>query len=187
MSFLIQSVQPRSVIRRSVIRRGLAAIAAASCLVAAVPHLVAARSLPGFTLWGGPGPERELRYFLQYGNSRVPYDRYRLRIPRQNLAINQIVVDYPVHFDGGFNPDSIEVRYKSNNESIPLKEVNWDPDSYVVEMFPEEPIPAGENLEIVMSNVRPPDPGMYNFNCKILSPGDQPLLRYIGTWVLSID
>lgn len=174
---------PRS---RRLLRRGVAAIAAAGCLVAAVPTLVAAQALPGFTLWGGPGPERELRYALDYGSSRVPYDRYRLRIPRQTLAINQIVVDYPEHFDGRFDTDAIEVRYRRSQESIPLKAVNWDPDSYVVEMFPEEPIPAGEDLEIVMSSVRPPDPGMYNFNCKILSPGDQPLLRYVGTWVLSI-
>lgn len=178
---------PRS---RRLLRRSVAAIAAASCLVAAVPTLVAAQALPGFTLWGGPGPERALDFALDYGSSRVPYDRYRLRIPRQNLAIQQIVVDYDVRFDGRFDPDAIQVRYRKSQDRIPLKAVNWDPDSYVVEIFPEEPIPAGEELEIVMSSVRPPGVGMYSFNCKIFSPGDQGdqgILRYLGTWLLSIN
>jgi hypothetical protein len=27
---------------------------------------------------------------------------------------------------------------------------------------------------------------MYYFNCRILTPGDTPLLRYIGTWLIQI-
>jgi hypothetical protein len=48
-------------------------------------------------------------------------------------------------------------------------------------------IPAGEQVEIVLSNVRnPPSGGMYYFNARVESPGDVPLMRYIGTWVVGI-
>jgi hypothetical protein len=40
---------------------------------------------------------------------------------------------------------------------------------------------------LVFSDVKnPPTGGMYYFNCEILSPGDVPLRRYVGTWILNI-
>ncbi|MFM6139300.1 MAG: DUF2808 domain-containing protein, partial [Sphaerospermopsis kisseleviana] len=29
--------------------------------------------------------------------------------------------------------------------------------------------------------------GMFHFNCQVLSPGDVPMLRYLGTWLISIN
>ncbi|MFM6244668.1 MAG: DUF2808 domain-containing protein, partial [Dolichospermum sp.] len=41
---------------------------------------------------------------------------------------------------------------------------------------------------LVLSNVQNPSfGGVYYFNCRVLSPGDVPLLRYIGTWIISIN
>ncbi|NEP80679.1 MAG: DUF2808 domain-containing protein, partial [Okeania sp. SIO3B3] len=57
-----------------------------------------------------------------------------------------------------------------------------------VEIYPTEPIPAGNKIEVVFSNVRNPRfGGMYHFNANIRTPGDVPLLRYIGTWLLTIE
>jgi hypothetical protein len=69
-----------------------------------------------------------------------------------------------------------------------LQEVIWDKENRFIEIYPTEPIPAGNNVEVVLSNVQNPSPGgMYHFNVRIRTPGDVPLLRYLGTWLLSIN
>lgn len=176
--------QPRSQSQRW-LRRGLAALAALSCSVAVVPAVVA-QELPGFTLFGGPRRENQLNFRLDRGRESS-WDRYRLRIPPQNLAIAQIAIDYPDYYKGRFDSERIDVRYKQSGEKILIDRVVWNPDNYTIEIYPKEPIPAGKQLEVVLSNVRNPDSGgMYYFNCRILTPGDTPLLRYIGTWLIQI-
>jgi hypothetical protein len=65
--------------------------------------------------------------------------------------------------------------------------VNWNKENHVIQIELEEPIPAGNSIEIVLSNVKnPPFGGMYYFNAQVLTPGDVPLPRYVGTWILSI-
>lgn len=178
---------PQRPARRGIVRRSLAALVAAGCLTTGLPALVAAQELPGFTIFGGPRRENQLSFRLDYGREDM-YDRYRLRIPSQNLAINQIVIDYPDYFDGSFNEERITVRYRESREEIPIEKAVWSQENHVIEIFPQEPIPAGNKLEVVLSNVRNPrQGGMYYFNCKILTPGDAPMLRYIGTWILSIS
>lgn len=156
-------------------------------LLGAFPTLAWAQSGPGVTLFGGPERANLLSFFLQSGESGR-WDRYRLRIPARqlNMAVALISISYPEHFQGRFDPDRIEVRI--GNQSIPLEEVIWDAENNFIEIYPEEPIPAGQSLEIVMSNVRNPTfGGMFHFNANVRSPGDVPLLRYVGTWVLSIN
>ena len=115
-------------------------------------------------------------------------DRYRLRIPSKkvSLAIAQINISYPDYYKGEFDTKDIKVRVK--DKSIELEEVIWDKENRFIEIYPKEPIPAGNNVEVVLSNVRNPSPGgMYNFNVRIRTPGDVPLLRYLGTWLLTIS
>jgi len=70
---------------------------------------------------------------------------------------------------------------------MPLQEVVWDKENRLVEIYPQEPVPAGSKVELVFSNVKNPSfGGTYYFNCH-LSPGDVPLRRYLGTWILSIS
>jgi hypothetical protein len=79
----------------------------------------------------------------------------------------------------------MEIRVKG--KSVPLQEVNWNKESRVIELIPQEPVPANSPVELVFSNVKnPSSPGIFYFNCQILSPGDVPLLRYLGTWELSV-
>lgn len=171
--------------------RALAALATALGVAAtgtlAVASLPArAQELPGFTLWGGPRRENQLNFRLDRGTEGT-WDRYRLRIPAQNYAIAQIAIDYPDYYKGEFNADRVEVRYRKGGEKIEIDKVVWNRDAYVLEIFPKEPIPAGRQLEVVLHEVRNPQwGGMYYFNCRILTPGDTPLLRYIGTWILQI-
>ncbi|MGM0455661.1 MAG: DUF2808 domain-containing protein, partial [Cyanobacteriota bacterium] len=61
-------------------------------------------------------------------------------------------------------------------------------ENQVIEIYPIEPIAAGNDVEIVFSNVRNPRfGGMYYFNARVFSPGDLPMARYLGTWVLNIS
>lgn len=163
------------------------AVALSTCLIAAVPSLSLAQGLPGLTLFGGPKRENLLNFRLDYGTAGV-WDRYRLRIPAKKvqLAIAQFSIDYPEHYKGKFDKNAITVRVEG--KKIPLQEVVWDKENRLIEIYPQEPIAANNDIEIVFSNVfNPTTRGMYQFNCRILTPGDVPLLRYIGSWVLTIS
>lgn len=169
-------------------RRLLAAIAVTSCMLAGLPATISAQSLPGFTIFSGVKSENQLPFRLDYGGQASQWDRYRLRIPAKQLklAAAQFSVSYPNYYKGTFDPKKIEVRIKG--KKIPLQDVVWDKEKRVVEIYPQEPVPAGSRVELVFSNVKNPGfGGTFYFNCQILSPGDVPLLRYVGTWILSIS
>lgn len=182
--------------------RILSTLAVTGCLATVLPAVSIAQGLPGLTIFGGPGRQNSLNYRLDYGTTRHPSDRYRLRIPAEKMefAASQISIDYPDYYEGEFdvelNPEKdpdkqpVEVRVRQNGKyvSVALNEVIWDRDNRVIEIYPAEPVPAGNKVEVVLSNVHNPrSGGMFYFNCRILSPGDVPLLRYVGTWVLSIS
>jgi hypothetical protein len=168
-------------------RRLLATIAISSCLLAGLPVITSAQGLPGLTLFGGIKRENQLPFRLDFGGQVNTWDRYRLRIPAKklNLAVSQFAISYPDYYKGKFDTDNIEIRLKG--KKVPLQEVVWDKENHKVEIFPQEPIPAGSRLELVFSNVKNPNTGgTFYFNCQVLSPGDTPLLRYLGTWIVNI-
>ncbi|CEJ45456.1 DUF2808 domain-containing protein [Umezakia ovalisporum] len=168
--------------------RLLSALAMTSCVLAGFPSLSEANSLPGITLFGSIKAENQLPFKFDFGGQANSWDRIRLRIPakKMNLAVAQFAVTYPNYYDGSFNPKKVEVKVRG--KKVPLSEVKWNKESRLLEIFPEEPVPAGREVELVFSDIQtPPFGGMYHFNCQILSPGDVPLLRYVGTWVLSIS
>jgi Protein of unknown function (DUF2808) len=171
----------------SSLRRLFSALAISACVLSVVPSISLADSLPGFTLWGGIPRERQLPFRLDFGGQPNAWDRYRLRIPskQMKLAVAQFSITYPDYFEGEFDPKEVEVRVRG--KAVPLEEVNWDKENRVIQIFPREPVPAGNQVELVLSNVKNPTfGGMFYFNCQIQTPGDVPLLRYLGTWILSI-
>ena len=169
-------------------RRVISALAVTTCLLTGLPTLSLAQSgLPGFTLFSGVKSENQLPFRLDFGGHSSGWDRYRLRIPAKKLklAAAQFTITYPDYYKGNFDTDKIEVRIK--NKKVPLQEVKWDKENHIVEIYPQEPVPANSRVELVFSNVKNPNfGGTYYFNCQILSPGDVPLLRYVGTWILNI-
>lgn len=170
------------------VKRALSGLAIAGVLVAGLPLLSFAQGLPGLTIFGGVKGEDNLNYRLDFGGrANVAGERYRLRIPakKMKLAVSQFSIAYPDYFKGEFDSKGVEVIVK--DKSVPLQEVNWNKENNFLEIFPTNPIPAGSNVEIQLANVRNPNSGVYYFNCQVLSPGDTPLLRYLGTWVISID
>ncbi|NEN90159.1 MAG: DUF2808 domain-containing protein [Okeania sp. SIO3H1] len=174
-------------------KRILSTLLVSSCLLTGVPIASLAQGMPGFTLFGGPEQKNQLNFRLDSGRSGT-WDRYRLRIPanKLNLAVAQLSIFYPNYYKGTFDTEKIEIRVGGGSskkpESIPIDEIVWDKENNFVEIYPAEPIPAGNKIEVVFSNVRNPRfGGMYHFNANIRTPGDVPLLRYIGTWLLTIE
>lgn len=183
--------------RFSALRRGAIALLTAGCAATAIAPIAIAQSLPGFVLFGGPEDRETLLSFRLDRGQEGWWDRYRLRIPAQDVAISQVVVSYPEYYDGEFDERigrGMELRYNTrrSKESIPLKDVVWDRENRFVSLVTEEPVPAGSKLEIVFHNVRNPrSGGMYNFNGRIFMPvgpgEDQARSRFIGTWLLTIN
>jgi hypothetical protein len=141
----------------------------------------------GINLWSGVRRENQLNHRFDFGGQPNSSDRLRLRVDaqRSKTAIAQLVISYPRYYKGSFDPKKIQV--KARGKSIPLQEARWDKANHVIEIFPAEPIPAGTGLEIILSNIRTPTfGGMYYFNFAVQSPGDVPLSRYIGTWIISV-
>ena len=168
-------------------RRLLSALAVTSFLVTGFPALISAQSLPGLTLFSGVKSENQLPYRLDFGGHSNGWDRYRFKIPakKMKLAVSEFAILYPDYYKGSFDTKSIEVRVK--DKKMPLQEVKWDKENHIVQISLQDPVPANTRVELVFSNVRNPAfGGTYYFNCEILSPGDVPLRRRLGTWIVSI-
>ncbi|CDN11126.1 hypothetical protein RintRC_0148 [Richelia intracellularis] len=101
------------------------------------------------------------------------------------VAAAKFMVTYPRYYKGEFEPKKIEVRVKG--KKVPLSEVDWNKEDRAISISPKEPVPAGNPVELVFSNVQnPPFGGMFYFNCMIQTPGDVPLPRYMGTWQIDL-
>jgi hypothetical protein len=185
--------------QKSSIRRLSSSLCVAGLLLTGIPIFTSAQTNPGLTFtWGGNGPsgKQQLGYVLEYGTPGHPQDRYRLKMGRQKLAVDAITIAYPAYFDGDFKEKSVTLQESPKNKfigfgrvpKIAVSSVKVDKDNRFIEIVPEAPIPAGKSFEIVLSNVQNPrSGGMYYFNASITSPGDLPLKRYIGTWIISIS
>jgi Protein of unknown function (DUF2808) len=168
-------------------RQLFSAILITGLALTSLPKIAQGQGLPGITLFSGPDKSNVLNYFLESGRSGE-WDRYKLRLPadKLNLAIAEVSITYPDYYKGTIDPDRVQIRVK--NKPIPLEEVIWDQENHIIQIYPQEPIPAGTKVEIVLSNVKNPTfGGVFNFNANIRTPGDVPMLRYVGTWILSID
>jgi hypothetical protein len=114
-------------------------------------------------------------------------DRYRLRIPAKKMefAVEEFSITYPDTYKGEFDPDEIAV--KVNGDEVPLSDTTWDSENRIIEIYPQTPVPANSRVELVLSQVRNPNRiGTHYFNAMVRSPGDLPLMRYVGTWILTI-
>ncbi|MDJ0676946.1 MAG: DUF2808 domain-containing protein [Calothrix sp. MO_167.B42] len=168
-------------------RRLLSSLAITSCLLTSftLPNTALAN---GLTLFSGVKSGYQLPFHLDFSGRRGAWDRYRLRIPTKKMkfAVARLIIAYPKSYKGTFDPKKIAVKVRG--KKIKLSETNWDKENRVIEIYPEEPIPAGFKTEVVLSNVlNPSSGGMFYFQCLMRSPGDVPLSRYIGTWIIDIS
>ncbi|MCS6782967.1 MAG: DUF2808 domain-containing protein [Gloeomargarita sp. SKYG98] len=139
----------------------------------------------GWTLWGGP--KKELRYSADSGRIG-DWDRYYLQVPRQRVAVAEYYISYPENFRGEFDPKAVEVVRSRTRQKFRIGEVVWDRENRELRIALAEPVPADTPIEIILSNVRNPrNIGMFFFNLRVLSPGDIPLPRPVGTWVIMVS
>ncbi len=168
-------------------RRLLSSLAITSCLLTSftLPNTALAG---GLTLFSGVKRGYQLPFHLDFSGRRGAWDRYRLRIPSKKMkfAAARFIVAYPKNYKGTFDPKKIAV--KVGGKKVKLSEKKWDRDNRIIEIYPEEPVPAGSRVELILSNVRNPNSsGMFYFQCLMRSPGDVPLSRYVGTWIVDVD
>ncbi|HIK56097.1 MAG TPA: DUF2808 domain-containing protein [Synechococcales cyanobacterium M55_K2018_004] len=172
---------------KSQVSRFLSTLAIAGCLASGFTPVVLAQGLPGLTIFSGVARENQLGYRLDFNGRPGFIDRYRLRIPRRKMdaAVSEIRITYPQTYRGSF--DTRRIQVKVNGNVVEIEQPTWDRENREIMIYPREPIPADTRVEIVLSNVRNPDNGgTHYFNVQVQSPGAVPLMRYLGTWIISI-
>jgi len=172
--------------RKKTTRLLLATLAVAGSLLSGVAATTLAQSTPGFTIFGGVSSGNELRYFLDFGGRPFNYDRYRLRIPANKMetGVSEFIISYPDYYDGIIDPGAIEVSVRGR--VVPSDAV-VDQQAKRIQIVPRETVVAGSPVEIILSNVKNPQyGGTYYFEASANSPGDIPLARYLGTWIITI-
>lgn len=158
--------------------------------------VVEAQTNPGFSLiWGGRDaqPSKQLGYVLQYGTPKHLRDRWRMKLGKQEVAMSVIRVTMPDYFNGKFNEKRVELREAPKSrifslkagKEIPISSVTVNNEGGFIEVIPDTPIPAGKRAELVLSGVKNPSAGMFWLKCSMIAPGDVPLPRQCGTWVMS--
>jgi hypothetical protein len=167
----------------------VSSLALSGFLLATFPNVVLADSNPGLIIFSGVDERKNiLNYHLDFGGEPGGWDRYRLYIPGKKLTegATKFYVTYPDYYKGKFDTDSIEVRI--DDESLPLRAVNWDKESGIIEIELETALTATNDVEIVMSNVKNPTfGGTFYFTGQAMAAGSVPVRLYLGTWILSID
>lgn len=167
--------------------RLLTALALSGCLVGGIAPVIQAQGLPGLVIFSGVERENQLSFRLDANGRPFQRDRYRLRISRQKMLtpVSEFTVTYPETYDGTFDDENIDLRI--NDKKVALDQVTWDQESREILIYPVEPVEANTRVEIVLSNVRNPRAGgTHYFNALVRTPGDIPLRRYLGTWIISI-
>lgn len=165
----------------------LVTFAASGCFLGGVSAIALAQSNSGLTIFSGIERENILNYKLDFGGQAGGFDRYRLRIPGKKMTqgATRFIITYPDYYEGTFDEDAIEVRI--DGEPLPLREVVWDEENYLIEIDLEEPITESQKVELVFSNVRNPRfGGTFYFNAEVFAANDVPIRLYLGTWIVSI-
>ena len=166
-----------------------ASLVLASCTVAGINAVATAQGGSGLVIFGNRDVDI-LSYYLDFGGIADNRDRYRLRIPKKKLVngATQFVISYPDYFDGKFNTDKIEVRVNGDkDQSLPLKNVVWDEENYLVQIDLEEPLVDARKLELVFSSVKNPDVGTYYFYAQVVPAVKAPVPERVGAWIIDIN
>jgi Protein of unknown function (DUF2808) len=141
----------------------------------------------GVTIFSGVERNQELSYSTDFGAHPGQTDRYYLKVNKIKMkqAVNKFIIVFPDNFDGRLDTKKVEINV--NGKNVEVSEVNWDKDNGRLEVYPKEAVPAKTKVQLVLSNVTNPSGGIYYLNCLIQVPGDVPIYRELGTWIMSFD
>jgi hypothetical protein len=162
-------------------RRVISVLAISTCLLAGLPMTTWAN---GVTIFSGLDRNEELPVSFDFGG-----ERYYLKIPakKMKVPVAEFAITYPNYYTGQLDPKSVEVQV--SNQKVPA-EVTWNAKGRRLEISPKDPIPAGQTVQLILSNVQnPPFGGTYYVTCEIQSssPGALPLYSYLGTWIIQLS
>jgi hypothetical protein len=164
--------------------RPLALILVSASVVAASP-VFAQFGGGGLVLSGSEGVPT-LAYRLDFGGIARQRDRYRLRIPAQTVAVAEIQINADEIFDAIIDPKA--VRVEAEGQPVPLREVFWSPEFRALEVAFQDPIPSGQRIEVILSNVRNPNEGnIYRLRANLLGTEPNPIFRTVGNWLVTIE
>ncbi|NER82813.1 MAG: DUF2808 domain-containing protein [Leptolyngbya sp. SIO1D8] len=152
-----------------------------------------AQTTEGLTIFGGIDPEYRLSYFIDHNSRRSTRSRYYLRIaggkvPREVLELQ---ITYPEAFEengGHFTNANIELREGTGRggATIAVDEIVFNSDENIIEIYPDEPIPANKSFVVVISEVRNPNRyGNHFFVLDVLYQGGV-LRDFVGIWPLEV-
>jgi hypothetical protein len=160
-----------------------------ACLAIGVSGIQAPAALAqnGVTIFSGVERNQELSYSTDFGANPGQTDRYYLKLSKTKMkqAVNKFIVVFPDNFDGKIDAKKIEITV--SGKKVEVSEVNWDKDNGRLEIYPKAAIPAKKDVKLVLSNVTNPSQGIYYLNCLIQVPGDVPIYRELGTWIVDIS
>jgi len=143
-----------------------------------------AQSNAGFIIFGKIR-DNALDYTLDSGSANQ-VDRYSLRLKPQKIRINEILITYPEGFEGEFDPKAMAVEI--DGKPLPLESSQWNRTNRTLELVLKEPVPVDRMATVVLSNVRNPFfGGLFQFDARVRSITDLPILRYVGSWMIGID
>ncbi|MGQ9838254.1 MAG: DUF2808 domain-containing protein [Cyanobacteriota bacterium] len=148
-----------------------------------IPRSVKAQS--GLVITGSEGVP-VLSYRLDFQGFRGRLDRYRLTIPPQDLAVSEVQINGDRNFDGRIDPKN--VRLEVEGQPVELDEVYWDEEFRSLEVVARQPIAAGQEMRLILSNVRNPQAaGIYRLEARVRGTEPNPLFRNVGNWLITID
>ncbi|MDA0674456.1 MAG: DUF2808 domain-containing protein [Cyanobacteria bacterium] len=172
---------------------GVVAVGAQTALQPTPALAQLSRTCQGFTLFGGVDAEYRLAYCIDNNERRDTRARYYLKVAGRVVPrdIIELEISYPEAFEeegGYFTSATIELREGTGrgDEDIPIAEVVVDPETNLLEIYPEEPIPANTSFIVVLSDVRNPNRyGLHNFNLNVMYQGDS-FRQFVGLWALDV-
>lgn len=166
---------------------------AGSAIVSQSPTAIAQTTSDGFTLFGGVEAQYRLGYLIDNNERRSTRARYYLEVAGRKMPreVLELEIAYPEEFEengGYFTAASFEIRDGNGRGggSIPIDEVILNTTSNVIEIYPEEPIPANQSFVIVIHDVRNPNRyGKHYFNLRALFNGGVDR-EFVGIWPLDV-
>lgn len=161
--------------------------------IAVVGGTAIAQTTDGFTIFGGVDSEFRLSYQIDNNEERSTRARYYLWVSGRKVSreVLELQIAYPEEFEdegGYFTNASIELREGNNlrGPSIAIEEVIVNSEDNVIEIYPEEPLPARSGFTVVMSRVRNPNSyGNHYFTLDVMYQGGV-VPDFVGIWPLEV-
>jgi len=146
--------------------------------------------------WDNTKDYNKLYFFLTNTIRLQRSDYYLILRPKdRNTAILKLTITIPDHFDAKLYPKLMKFCSMSAagmtkrtrcEKEIPAT-IEVTPNGKAIEVYPNQPIPVGGTVGLLMTLFNPFNAGMFQFNALAQAPGEIPVSGYLGSWLIEID